>query len=385
MRLYINPKTLFLFALSFSLPCSAADIIKKMVNTYRGATVHIISRKETNTGEIIDEYGTGFIVSKDGYVVTSCHTVDLQIIDGNGKNSNKIVQSVEIMGAVGSREGTPEKLGFVTCAQPPIDLALLKFANTFRKRTNIKIDSFAKLSVGDTIASMGYPHDLEFFPRSGTIGMATSDGTFTVDMTMQPGDSGAPVFSEDLKVVGVVESGYEGTQIGFVRPIAHAAGLLTVAGIVVTATNATISSAPESDEPVGSKVEVATSPLEAIGAFSAAVGNPPVSLNSEVKVTYPVLKLTGSAADSKSTINSSSVAVSEVKAKAGFRIIDAKFISLDVENAKVVDVMPSRDGSSARASILVNEDINGQKVSGAVRGFIETTQVPVKTEPIDTK
>lgn len=373
-----SPTLIFATLLMFkALPCPADNVISKMVNSYRGATVFITAQKETNTGELVNESGTGFIISKDGYVVTSCHTVNRLILDEKGRDSGKVVQSVEIKGAVGSREGALEKLGFVTCAQPPVDLALLKFANTFKHRINIPIDRFTHLSIGDLVASMGYPLDVEFLPRRGTLGASAADGTFTVDMTMTHGDSGSPVFNEELKVVGVAEGGYSGTSIGFIRPITHAAGLLSIAQIEITATNANISSSPKADEPTGSKVEIATSFKDAIQSFSAAVGRMPSSSNSEVKVTYPILKLVGPNMPGSSGINSSSVAVSEIKAKAGYKIVDAKFIALDVTNAKVVSVTPSLDGNTARTAILQEPQTDSQPGPGSVRGFIETTQVPV--------
>ena len=369
-----------LLASSTVRPCLAADLLlANMVKNYRGSTVYIVARKETKTGEIVDEFGTGFIISRDGYILTSCHVVNRAILDDKGKDSGKVVDSVELKGAVGSREEATERLGLVTCAQPPIDLALLKFANTFRQRVSIPVDRLAALSIGDVVASMGYPLDVEFFPRRGTIGASTADGTYNVDMTMTRGDSGSPVFNEGLNVVGIAESGYAGTQIGFVRPIRHAAGLLTLANIEITATNASISSAPKPDAPIGSKVEVATSAKEAIEAFTAAAGYMPNSPTARVTVTYPLLKLFGFGASASSTANNSSVAVSEIKAKPGFKIVDAKFIALAEQNAKVVSIAPSVDGTTARAAILTEAQGASQQSSGAVRGFIETIQVPLAT------
>ena len=362
-------------------PSSAADaFVTNMVGKYRGSTVFIKVAKETSSGEVVEEYGTGFIVSAEGHVLTSCHTVNRVVMDDKGRDSKKVVDEVTIKGATGSREEQQESLGFVACASPPIDLALLKFKNTFKQRRPIPLDRLSKLSVGDSIASMGYPLDVEFFPRRGALGMSTEDDTYTVDMTLTFGDSGSPVFSESLFVVGVAEAGYSGTKIGFVRPIRHAAGLLSVAGIEITATNVEISSAPAPNSPSGTKVEIADAPKGAVTAFINASGIVPKGM-SEVKITYPFLQVFQKSSDSAQNSNSSetsNIATNEIKAKPGYKIVDAKFISVSQQAAEVVNVSPGSGGSVARTTIVRPTVSASAPRDTIIRGFIETMQVPLK-------
>ena len=358
-----------------SVQAWASDsLVTKMVKNYRGSTVFISATKETKTGEIIEEFGTGFIVSDQGHVLTSCHTVNRIIHDRTGRDTKKDVESVTVKGATGSREETAEPMQFIACASPPIDLALLKFKNTFKKRQPAPLDRASKLYAGDTIASMGYPIDVEFFPRRGSLGVSTGDDTYSVDMTLTVGDSGSPVFSEKLMVVGVAESGYPGTSIGFVRPIRHAAGLLSVAGIEITATNVEIASNPAPNAPSGTKVEFAEAPKVAIESFFNGVGSVPPP-TGKLKVTYPFLKVFPT--DSGGT-SSSNIGVNDVKAKPGYKIVDARFIALSQNSAEVVNVSPAAGGTFARTTTVRDSGQPSSKEAPVIRGFVETVQIPIK-------
>nr|WP_315430372.1 serine protease [uncultured Albidiferax sp.] len=360
---------------------NAADtLLTNMIGKYRGSTVFIKTTKETSTGEVIEEYGTGFIVSDQGHVLTSCHTVNRLILDDKGHDSKKVVAGITIKGATGSREEPQENLGFVACANPPIDLALLKFKNTFRLRKPIPLDRISKLQPGDSIASMGYPLDLDFLPRRGALGDSMDDDTYSVDMTLTFGDSGSPVFSERLFVVGVAEAGYAGTRIGFIRPIRHAAGLLSIAGIEITATNVDIPSTPAPNSPSGAKVEIADAPKKALTAFLNASSFVPASA-SEVKITYPFLKVFQKPTETNNNSSSReapSIGISEIQAKPGYKIIDAKFISISQQEAEVINVGLLRGGLNARTTMVRSGKSDSNDVDPTVRGFIETTQVPLR-------
>lgn len=349
-------------------------LISQMVKKYRPSTVFIKSTKETKSGEIVEEYGTAFIVSVKGHMITSCHVIDKKILDDAGVDTGKTVDKVGIQGAVGSREEPLEGIELVTCAQPPIDLALLKFKSTFRQRFPIPIAVYQSPSPGDAIASMGFPIDLEFFPRQGALGAEMPNDTFSVDMTLNPGDSGGPVFDRSVRVVAIAEGGYPAARIGIVRPVRHAAGLLMIAGVEVTATDANISSTPDPNAPEGTKVERADI-NHALSAFAKAGGFIPSDANS-VKITYPFVNLfkTTSSATGKSVDTKSNLSLGEVKAKPGFKIVDAKFIVVDKQNAEVLNVSPQSNGGVARASMEKTSDSSATQPS-FVRGFIETTQV----------
>ena len=135
---------------------------------------------------------------------------------------------------------------------------------------------------------MGFPLNTEFFVRQGTIGGATEDDTLTVDLSLNPGDSGGPVLNDSLQVVAVAEAGYSGAGIGIARPIRHGAGLLSEAGVILTATNAEIATTPLAGAPLSLNV-AAGAPEASVKAFSTAMSNIPTDATS-VKVTYAVSK-----------------------------------------------------------------------------------------------
>src|SRR6266481_2805641 len=88
----------------------------------RGATVFIRVKKTLKvTGAVEERFGTGFVISPSGYVLTSRH-----VIEADDK-----VDDIEIAGLIGSRRANgccSSDLKFV--AQNEHDVALLKFEDT---------------------------------------------------------------------------------------------------------------------------------------------------------------------------------------------------------------------------------------------------------------
>lgn len=356
-------------------------LVRDMVARYRPSTVFLKVTKTTSTGEVVEDYGTGFVVSERGHVLTSCHAVNNRVLDDAGNDTGKTVDEVLVQGASASREEALEGMALITCAQPPIDLALLKFRNTARRRVPAPISAFEPPATGDAIASMGFPLDTEFFARRGELGAETPGDTFNVDMTLNPGDSGAPVFDRSVRVIGIAEGGYPGARIGVVRPIRHAVYLLWMAGVELTATNANIVSRAEPHAAVGSKVETADF-SQAIRAFGSASGNVPATAPS-VKITYPYFKMLGVApALGTAEAANTSINVGEVEAKPGYKIIDAKFIVVGKQDAEVFNVSPQNGGAVARTALgKVAGSAEAANEPAFVKGFVETTQVKIDLPP----
>lgn len=372
------------YTLMFAIGCNtfcfpgyaqSQNLTQRAASKYRNSTVFLKVTKVTNVGTIVEEYGTGFIVTELGHILTSCHVVDRKVFDADGNVLPTIIDSVEIAGATGSRNGQLEPIANLHCSQSGFDLALLRFKNSSIKRVPIPAVSSSP-SLGDTVASLGYPLNMDFFVRLGTIGGYTPDDLNTVDMSLNPGDSGGPVLNSQLRVVAIVEGGYPNAyNVGVVRPIRHAASLFAEAGVTLTAENANIDSTPIPGAPANSNVEVANSGT-ALLQFAAAKTN--ISPDADkVKVTYAIAK--SFAALSQVTDNSGAtptILLSDVPAKPGYKIIDAKFIITGKEGADVVAVNTASNGNSARA--VIKKKVDSQSESTAfVKGFIETTQMKI--------
>ncbi len=154
--------------------------------------------------------GSGFILSKDGYVITNNHVVegaDEVVV----KNSEGEEFKAEVI-------GTDAKL----------DLALLKIeAKGLR---GVKLGDSDKLRVGDWVVAIGNPFGLEQTVTAGivsakgrVIGAGPYDNFIQTDAAINPGNSGGPLFNVKGEVIGINTAIYSrsggNNGIGFAIPI----------------------------------------------------------------------------------------------------------------------------------------------------------------------
>lgn len=138
-------------------------------------------------------FGSGFLVSSDGYLVTNYHVV-------------KDAVSVKIK--VNSIESSLEAR--VIRSDIRNDLAILKIEGANYKYINIKPSTNIKR--GEKVYAIGFPHvgiqGIEPKLTDGIIsslsGLRDEPATFQITNPIQPGNSGGPLFTEDGEVVGVV-------------------------------------------------------------------------------------------------------------------------------------------------------------------------------------
>jgi len=154
--------------------------------------------------------GSGFILSKDGYVITNNHVVDGadEVIV---KNSEGEEFKAEVI-------GTDAKL----------DLALLKIkAKGLR---GVQLGDSDQLRVGDWVVAIGNPFGLEQTVTAGivsakgrVIGAGPYDNFIQTDAAINPGNSGGPLFNAKGEVIGINTAIYSrsggNNGIGFAIPI----------------------------------------------------------------------------------------------------------------------------------------------------------------------
>jgi len=154
--------------------------------------------------------GSGFILSKDGYVITNNHVVegaDEVVV----RNSDGDEFKAEIV-------GTDSKL----------DIALLKIDTKGLRAVNLG-DSDA-LRVGDWVVAIGNPFGLEQTVTAGivsakgrVIGAGPYDSFIQTDAAINPGNSGGPLFNAKGEVIGINTAIYSSSGgnngIGFAIPI----------------------------------------------------------------------------------------------------------------------------------------------------------------------
>ncbi len=154
--------------------------------------------------------GSGFILSKDGYVITNNHVVD-GADEVVVKNSEGEEFEAEVI-------GTDAKL----------DLALLKIS--VKGLRAVKLGDSDKLRVGDWVVAIGNPFGLEQTVTAGivsakgrVIGAGPYDNFIQTDAAINPGNSGGPLFNARGEVIGINTAIYSrsggNNGIGFAIPI----------------------------------------------------------------------------------------------------------------------------------------------------------------------
>src|SRR5690554_2193961 len=161
-------------------------------------------------------YGSGFIVTEDGYVVTNEHVIH---------NATKIEVTV-----TGQEEAFPAE---VVWSDYDSDLAILKI-KADRKFHPIKMGNSDKIRPGDWAIAIGNPFGFEHTVTTGVISAlgrpidipARDSATrsysnlIQTDAAINPGNSGGPLIDIHGKVIGINTAvSAQGQGIGFAIPI----------------------------------------------------------------------------------------------------------------------------------------------------------------------
>jgi serine protease Do len=158
----------------------------------------------------VNSMGSGFIISKDGYVLTNAHVVDgADEIVIHHKNKEYIAE------VIGSDSVT--------------DIAVLKI-NSNEVFQFVELKKGAKLKIGESIVVIGNPYDLGVSASYGIIsalnrGIKNTEynNLIQTDAAINRGNSGSPMFDLDGNVVGITsvifsESG-DNIGLGFAIPV----------------------------------------------------------------------------------------------------------------------------------------------------------------------
>ena len=154
--------------------------------------------------------GSGFIINKDGTVVTNNHV---------------IANAEDIIVRVNNKEYEAKVIG----ADPYTDIAVLKIQSEENFRT-VNFGNSDKARVGDWVVAIGNPFGLGGTVTSGIISARNRDINLTryddfiqTDASINQGNSGGPLFNLDGKVIGIntaiIAPGQTGSiGIGFAIP-----------------------------------------------------------------------------------------------------------------------------------------------------------------------
>lgn len=158
--------------------------------------------------------GSGFIIDKEGYIVTNNHVID-------GADEIKVILSDK-------REFDAKIIG----KDPATDLALIKI--TADDLHPLELGSSNDLDVGSWVVAVGSPFGLEQTVTAGIvsakgriIGAGPYDDFIQTDASINPGNSGGPLLNLDGEVVGINTAIVRSGQgIGFAIPSDLARGII---------------------------------------------------------------------------------------------------------------------------------------------------------------
>jgi serine protease Do len=153
--------------------------------------------------------GSGFIISKDGYILTNNHVV-ANADEINVTLSNNHTYKAKIIGT-----------------DPKTDIALIKIEPKGDDLTVVKLGDSDKLEVGEWVLAIGNPFG---FSRTVTAGIVSAKGRvigegpydsfIQTDAAINPGNSGGPLVNLKGEVVGINTAIIAAAQgIGFAIPI----------------------------------------------------------------------------------------------------------------------------------------------------------------------
>ena len=159
--------------------------------------------------------GSGFIISKDGYIFTNNHVVE---------KADKIVVKLS---------SGKEYDATVKGRDKNTDIALLKIEPE-DDLPIVKLGDSSKLRVGDWVIAIGNPFGLSQTVTAGivsakgrVIGAGPYDDFIQTDASINPGNSGGPLFSLNGEVIGINTAIVaQGQGIGFAIPIDIAKDIL---------------------------------------------------------------------------------------------------------------------------------------------------------------
>ena len=168
--------------------------------------------------------GTGFVVSKDGYILTNAH-----VVSESGQTASDVKVTFK-----GSGNQTTDVAATIVGVDETTDVALLKVdPSQSPTLTPVKLGDSSKVAVGQSVVAIGNPLGLDFSLSTGVVSAvdrevqspngATITGAIQTDASINPGNSGGPLFDASGAVIGINEQiasqsgGNEG--IGFAVPI----------------------------------------------------------------------------------------------------------------------------------------------------------------------
>lgn len=153
--------------------------------------------------------GTGFVISKDGYIATNAHVID---------NNNGI--TVDVL----NPDGTNSRyVADVMVMDKANDVAIIKISDgDFKSFAALPYTIEIRANVGAEVFTIGFPLNSvmgsNYKVADGIISSKTGINDdvreYQITVPIQPGNSGGPLFNKDGNIVGITTAKLNGDAIG---------------------------------------------------------------------------------------------------------------------------------------------------------------------------
>ncbi len=189
-----------------------------LVGRLKPSVVHIRSEAATLDafGQTQAGVGTGFIIDKEGHIVTNNHVVTLDGVNPARKITVTLSDGRQVRATIVGRDA-------------PTDLAVLQIEATDLEAA--LLGSSSKLQVGQDVVAMGNALDLAGGPTVtkgvvSALGRLIEESNYTIpdaiqtDASINPGNSGGPLLNMRGEVVGITTAVIRGQAEGIGLAIA---------------------------------------------------------------------------------------------------------------------------------------------------------------------
>ncbi len=219
--------------------CAVPSVFAQKWDQVRQSTAYIyFDVTDPATGAKSSVHGTGFVISRLGYILTASHLLrDWNRQTQAEKNNNPIRASL------GDRPGyvsaSPLVLSAVNAGSPDSgDAALLKLPDPDRNAVQgyapapLCLAPVEETAMSDSFLAFGFPRGKNIQPVPGIFKAQSADGgRLAASSAFAEGMSGGPVYDTAGNLIGMVKGGPADTEAGqWITPIRHTEKLLQQAG-----------------------------------------------------------------------------------------------------------------------------------------------------------